>query len=105
MAKFRIKKGDKVVVISGKDKGKSSRVLRVHPTTERVVCEQVAIAKKAVRPTQQNQQGGFREMELPIHISTVMLECPKCHKPTRVGIKRVDGKRIRTCKKCGKDID
>jgi large subunit ribosomal protein L24 len=105
MAKFRIKKGDRVQVISGKDKGKSSRVLRAYPQTQRVVCEQVAIAKKTVRPTQKNPQGGFQERELPIHVSTVMLECPKCHKPTRVGIKRVDGKRVRTCKKCGKDID
>jgi len=105
MTKFRIKKGDKVVVIAGKDKGKSSRVLRSYPQTQRIVCEHVAIAKKAVRPTQKNPKGGFREVELPIHVSNVMLECPKCHKPTRVGIKRDDGKRVRVCKKCGKDID
>ena len=105
MSKFRIKKGDRVVVISGKDKGKKSRVLRALPTQERVICEHVAIVKKAVRPTQQNPQGGFHERELPIHVSTVMLECPQCHKPTRVGIRRDDGKRVRVCKQCGKDID
>ncbi|MCL2491199.1 MAG: 50S ribosomal protein L24 [Coriobacteriia bacterium] len=105
MAKFRIKKGDHVVVIAGKDKGKKSRVLRAYPQSERVICEHVAVAKKAMRPTQDNPQGGFQEREMPIHISTVMLECPKCHKPTRVGIKRVDGNRVRVCKQCGKDID
>jgi large subunit ribosomal protein L24 len=106
MAKFRIKKGDRIVVISGKDKGKKSRVLRAYPQKERVVCEQVAVHKKAMRPTQDNPQGGFQERELPVHVSTVMLECPKCHEATRVGIKRDDdGKRIRFCKKCGKDVD
>ena len=105
MAKFRIKKGDKVLVTAGKDKGKESRVLRCLPARERVICEHIAIAKKAVRPTQQNQQGGFREMEKPIHISTVMLICPKCGKPTRVGIKRVDGKKTRVCKKCSAEFE
>jgi len=105
MAKFRIKKGDRVVVIAGKDKGKKSRVLRAYPQKERVICEHVAVSKKAMRPTQENPQGGFQERELPIHVSNVMLECPNCHKPTRVGIKRVDGKRVRFCKQCGKDID
>ncbi|MCL2818530.1 MAG: 50S ribosomal protein L24 [Actinomycetia bacterium] len=105
MAKFRIKKGDRVVVIAGKDKGKRSRVLRAYPQSERVVCEQVAVAKKAMRPTQDNPQGGFQEREQPIHVSNVMLECPNCHKPTRVQIKRIDGNRVRSCKACGKDID
>jgi len=105
MSKFRIRKGDHVVVIAGKDKGKKSRVLRAYPTRERVICEHVAVAKKAMRPTQDNPQGGFQEREQPIHVSNVMLECPKCHKPTRVGIKREDGKRVRVCKQCGKEID
>lgn len=105
MAKFRIRKGDKIVVIAGKDKDKESKVLAVYPQRERVLCEHVAVAKKAARPTQQNPQGGFQEIEMPIHISNVMLICPKCSKPTRVGAKRVDGLRIRTCKQCGGDID
>ncbi|MCL2024897.1 MAG: 50S ribosomal protein L24 [Coriobacteriia bacterium] len=106
MAKFRIRKGDKVVVIAGKDKGKESRVLRAYPQRERVVCEHIAVAKKAVRPTQQNQKGGFRDMELPIHVSNVMLVCPKCNKPTRVGIKRADdGARVRLCKVCGAEFE
>lgn len=105
MAKLKIRKGDKVVVIAGKDKGKETRVLGTKPESERVVCEHVAIAKKATRPTQKNPQGGIIEIEMPIHVSNVMLVCPKCDKPTRVSSKRVDGNRIRVCKKCGADID
>ena len=93
------------MVVAGKDKGKTSRVLRSYPQKERVVCEQVAVVKKATRPTQENPQGGFQERELPIHVSNVMLLCPKCGQTTRVGIRREDGTRIRTCKKCGADID
>lgn len=105
MAKLKIRKGDKVVIIAGKDKGKESRVLGTKPVSERVVCEHVAIAKKATRPTQKNPQGGIIEIEMPIHVSNVMLVCPKCSQPTRVSSKRVDGNRIRVCKKCGADID
>lgn len=105
MAKLKIRKGDKVVVIAGKDKGKESRVLSTLPYKERVLVEHVAMMKKAARPTQQNPQGGIQEMEAAIHVSNVMLICPKCSKPTRVNSKRVDGARIRVCKKCGNDID
>ena len=105
MAKLSIRKGDKVKVIAGKDKGKEARVLSTVPTRERVVCEHVAVAKKATRPTQKNPKGGIIEMEAPIHVSNVMLICPKCHKATRVSRKRVDGKRVRVCKQCNADID
>ena len=92
--KMKIKTGDRVKVIAGKDKGK-----------ERVVVEKVNVAKKAMRPTQQNPQGGIVSIEMPIHVSNVMLVCPECKQPTRVGISRETGKRVRTCKKCGKPID
>ena len=106
MAKMRIRKDDKVVVNAGKDKGREGRVLRTIPVSQRVVVERVAVTKKAVRPTQRNQAGGFVEIEQPVHVSNVMLVCTKCGKPTRVSIRRDDdGKRVRVCKKCGKDID
>ena len=106
MAKLKIRKDDKVVVIAGKDKGREGRVLRTNPTAQRVVVERVAVTKKAVRPTQRNQAGGFVEIEQPIHVSNVMLVCTKCGKPSRVSSRRDDkGMRIRVCKKCGKDID
>jgi len=106
MAKsLTVRKGDKVRVIAGKDKGKEGKVLRAMPEKQRIVVENVAMMKKATRPSQRNQQGGIIEMEGTIHVSNVMLMCPSCGEPTRAARRRVDGSRIRVCKKCGKDID
>lgn len=105
MAKMNIKKNDKVKVLTGKDKGVESTVIRALPQTQRVVVEKVNVVTKAMRPTQSNPQGGLSHVEASIHVSNVALICPKCKKATRVGIKRVDGKKIRVCKKCGADID
>ena len=106
MNSMKVKKGDKVQVIAGKDKGKQGTILRSVPTRNRVVVEGCGIVKKAVRPTQQNPQGGIISMEAPNHVSNVMLVCPSCGKPVRTG-KRIndEGKKVRVCKKCGKDID
>ena len=101
-----IRKGDKVKVIAGKDKGKESRVLKVQPHNSRLVVEHVNMVKKAQRPTQRNPKGGLLEIEGTIHVSNVMLLCPSCSQPTRVGRRRADdGSKIRVCKKCGNDID
>ena len=105
MAKMNIKKGDKVKVLAGKDRGAEGEVLRALPAQQRVVVEKVNMVTKAQRPTQMNPQGGLTHMEAPIHVSNVMLVCPKCGKATRVNNKRVDGKKVRVCKKCGADID
>ncbi|MBN1193395.1 MAG: 50S ribosomal protein L24 [Coriobacteriia bacterium] len=106
MAKsLTIHKGDRVHVIAGKDKGKEGKVLSSMPEKERVVVENVHMIKKHSRPSQKNPQGGIIEMEGTIHVSNVMLVCPNCGQPTRVARRRDDGVRIRTCKKCGKDID
>jgi large subunit ribosomal protein L24 len=106
MAKsLTIRKGDKVRVIAGKDKGKEGKVLRSVPEKERVVVESVQMIKKAVRPGRRNQQGGIIQMEGTIHVSNVMLLCPSCSQATRVSRRREDGVRVRVCKKCGKDID
>ncbi|PKQ19269.1 MAG: 50S ribosomal protein L24 [Actinobacteria bacterium HGW-Actinobacteria-6] len=106
MAKsMTVRKGDKVRVIAGKDKGKEGKVLRSMPERQRVVVENVAMIKKATRPSQTNQQGGIIEMEGTIHVSNVMLICSSCGEPTRAARRREDGVRIRVCKKCGKDID
>ena len=102
MAKMNVKKGDKVVVLSGKDKGKEGQILVAKPAEGKVIVEGVAIVKKAVRPNAQNQQGGFVEKEAAIDVSNVMLVCPKCGKPTRVGHDVNDkGDKVRVCKKCG----
>ncbi|WP_173363558.1 50S ribosomal protein L24 [Eggerthella sp. YY7918] len=103
---MQIKKGDKVQVLAGKDKGKEGVVLRALPQKQRVVVEKVNVIKKALRPTQQNPQGGISSIEAPIHVSNVMLVCPECKAATRVSKRFTeDGKKVRVCKKCGKDID
>ncbi len=106
MNSMNVKKGDTVRVLSGKDKGKEGVILRALPTKQRVVVEKVNMVKKAMRPTQQNPQGGIMSTEAAIHVSNVMVVCPECKQPTRTG-KRINeaGKKVRVCKKCGKDID
>lgn len=105
MAKMNIKTGDKVKVLTGKDRGAEGTVLSAKPASQRVTVEKVNIIKKAMRPTQANPEGGIASMEAPIHGSNVALICPSCKEATRVSIKRENGKKIRVCKKCGADID
>lgn len=106
MTKMNIKKGDKVKVLAGKDKGKEGSILRAYPEKQRVVVEKVNVVKKALRPTQQNPQGGIQNVEAPVHVSNVALVCPGCKQATRISIKRdEEGKKIRYCKKCSKAID
>ena len=105
----RIKRGDTVEVIAGKDKGMRGDVLRVLPKPNRLVVERVNIARKHQRPFQagrQQVQPGIIVFESPFHASNVMLFCPQCVKPTRVGFRiEEDGTKVRVCRKCGKDID
>ena len=84
---FRIRKDDMVAIIAGKDKGKTGKVLEVFPENQRVLVENINLMKKAMRRTQENQQGGFVEREAPIHISNLMLVDKKTNKPTRLGAK------------------
>ena len=98
---MHIKTGDKVVVISGKDKGKEGVVLSAQPNNNKVVVEGVNVVKKHVRPSQMNPDGGIVEFEAPIHASNVMIVDPKSGKPSRVGFKFVDGKKVRFAKKSG----
>ncbi|HJA30017.1 MAG TPA: 50S ribosomal protein L24 [Candidatus Olsenella pullicola] len=105
MAKMHVKKGDKVVVLSGKDKGKEGTVLVAKPSEGKVIVEGVAIVKKATRPNAQNQQGGIIEKEAAIDASNVMVVCPKCGKPSRMGhAVNAEGKKVRVCKKCGAEF-
>lgn len=108
MEKMRIKRDDTVEIIAGNDKGARGRVLRALPKERRVVVETVNIRKKHQRPTQAGRgqvQAGIIQFEAPIHVSNVMLVCPQCDEATRIGIRREEGRAIRVCKKCGKDID
>lgn len=101
---MKIKKGDKVVVLSGKNKGKKGKVLKVWPRKERVLVENVNMVKKHQRATQKFQ-GGIIEKPGPIAVSKVMLICPRCSKPARVGRKIQEDKRLRYCKRCKEIID
>ena len=105
MSSMNIKKGDKVRVIAGKDKGKEGEVTRAIPAEHRVVVKNVNVAKRSMRPTQQNPQGGIMSIDAPIQVSNVMLVCPKCGQPTRVGHREENGKKVRFCKKCQAAVD
>ena len=98
---MNIKKNDKVVVLSGKDKGKEGKVLTAMPAEKKVVVEGVNVATCHVKPRKQGEEGGIVRREIPMYVSNVMLVCPKCGKPTRVASKVEDGKKVRVCKKCG----
>jgi len=101
-----IKKNDTVVVIAGREKGKRGRVLSVYPQKDRLLIEKINIIKKHMKPTRKQTQGGIIEKEASIHMSNVMLICPKCNKPTRIGNSILqDGRKLRMCKKCREVID
>jgi large subunit ribosomal protein L24 len=105
-SRLKIRRDDQVLVISGKDKGKTGRVLRVDPKTERVFVEGLNIVKRHQRPRPgTTDPGGVIEREGPIHISNVMLLDPQDNKPTRVSISREDGKRFRVAKRTGNKVD
>lgn len=99
-----IRKKDKVLVIKGEDRGKRGEVVSVVPDKMRVIVSKMNIAKKHMRPTQ-GDPGGIREVEAPIHVSNVMLVCPKCDQPTRIKFDKLsDGGKVRVCRKCGEMI-
>ncbi|MGA9314141.1 MAG: 50S ribosomal protein L24 [Solirubrobacteraceae bacterium] len=108
---LKVRSGDEVQVMAGKDRGKSGRILRVEPANERVYVEGLNMVKRHMRPqqvadTQRGQTvGGVIEREGPIHVSNVMLLDPEDHRPTRVGIEREDGKRYRVAKRSGTRLD
>ena len=106
MATVDIRRNDQVVVISGKDKGKQGRVLRVEPTKAKIMVEHVGMVKKNVRPNPQKQiKGGIAEQESAISISNVMLFCGSCSKPARIGHEVRGDRKVRVCKRCGNTLE
>lgn len=105
MAAAKIKKGDSVVVLSGKDKGKTGTVAKVLPKDGKVVVEGVNVIARHRKPSQANPQGGIDRFEAPMHIAKVAVADPKTGKPTRVRIEEKDGKKVRVAVKSGETID
>lgn len=104
MSKMHIKKGDNVYVLAGEDRGKTGRVLSVLPDKGRAIVEGVNMVTKATKPSAQHPQGGLVKKEASIHLSNLNLVDPKTGKPTRVAIRREDGKKIRISKKSNQEI-
>ncbi|MGM8365583.1 50S ribosomal protein L24 [Virgibacillus sp. W0181] len=102
---MHVKKGDKVKVLSGKDRGKEGTILEAYPKTERVLVEGINMVKKHAKPSQDNQQGGILNQEAAIHVSNVLPIDPKTNEPSRVGYEIRDGKKVRIAKKSGEALD
>ena len=103
--KLHVKKGDTVVVLSGKNKGDQGKVIAALPKKDKVIVEGVNKVKRHTKPNQSAPQGGIITKEAPVHASNVMLICPHCSKATRIAKKEVNGKMLRACKKCSEVID
>ena len=102
---MRIKKGDTVQVMSGKDKGKQASVVRAMPAEGRVIVEGVHVAKRHAKPTRATMQGGVIDKFMPISVSSVAIVCSSCGVPTRIGMRIDDqGRKLRVCRKCGTDL-
>jgi large subunit ribosomal protein L24 len=101
---MRLKKGDEVIVLTGKDIGKRGAITRVYPGADRVIVDGVHLVKRHTKPRGQVMQGGIIDKEMPIHVSNVALLCSSCG-PTRIGYRfGPDGKKVRVCRKCGADV-
>lgn len=103
---MQIRRNDNVMVISGKERGKTGKVLRVHPDKDSIIIERVNLVKRHTKPRGPQQPGGIVEKEAPIQASNVMMMCDKCNAPVRVGHKIFgDGKKIRICRRCKEALD
>jgi large subunit ribosomal protein L24 len=102
----QIRKNDSVMVISGKERGKTGKVLRVNPKEDAVIIERINIVKRHTKPRGPQQAGGIIEKEASIPASKIMIMCDKCNAPVRVGQKLLaDGNKVRVCRRCGEALD
>lgn len=100
----KLKLNDEVIILAGKDKGKTGKLVNINSKKQRVVVQGVNIIKKSMKPTQENPDGGFIEVERPIHLSNIALVSPKTNGATRVRIEEREGKKVRVATKCGSVI-
>ena len=101
---MKIKKGDTILIISGKDKGKKAKVLEAFPRQNKIVVEGVNIVKRHRRPRREKEKGQIVEVPKPIDVSNVKLICPKCSQPSRIGYRLTEKGKYRICKKCNQEI-
>ena len=101
---MRLREGDKVKVISGKDAGKESRISKVFPKKDQVIVEGVNTAKRHTRPRGQTMQGGIVDKDMPIHVSNVMIMCEDCGRPVRISYRVDEHGKSRVCPTCGSDL-
>ncbi|WKZ33717.1 MAG: 50S ribosomal protein L24 [Thermodesulfobacteriota bacterium] len=102
---LKIRKDDQIMVIAGKERGKTGKVLRVDPDKEKVYIEKLNVVKRHQKPSPKYKHGGIIEKEAPIHVSNVMILCEKCKGPVRAGRRLEGDRRVRYCKKCGEVLD
>lgn len=101
---MKIKKGDKVKILTGKDRNKTGKVIKSIPFDQKIIVEGLNIAKKSMRPRKEGEKGQIVETPMPLNVSNVMLVCPKCDKATRVGYNVEGDKKKRVCKKCNVEL-
>ena len=101
---MKLKKGDTVLIISGKDRGRKGKVLKSFPKGQRILVESINLKKKHIRPKREEEKGQIVQIPAPIHVSNVKLICSKCGKATRIGYKIAENRKYRICKKCGAEI-
>lgn len=101
---MKLRKGDEVQVLSGKDVGERGTVSRIITERNMVIVDGVNVSKKHQKPTRATMQGGIIDKEMPIHVSNVALVCRSCGKPTRIGYRVTEGGKLRVCRKCGADV-
>ncbi len=102
---MKVKKGDLIMVISGKDRGKQGKVENVDPKKGKIIVTGINIAKKHLKPSRKSPHGGIIDKLMPIDISNIVIVCPRCSKPTRVAYKITESKKLRICKKCKESLD
>ena len=104
MNKLHVKKGDTVIILSGKDRGKQGKIIQAFPKKSQVLVEDVNKVKRHTKPSVKSPQGGIIQKEMPLDVCKVQVICPNCNKPTRIAHKILDGKNSRCCKHCGEII-
>jgi len=102
---MKIKKNDNVMILSGKDKGKTGVVEKVFPVENKLVVKGIALAKKHIKPSKKNPQGGIMDINLKINASKALIVCPSCGKASRIGYKITDKSKIRVCSKCKQSVE